>query len=35
MLESVNDVGMSNTPARLGIQATADVEEERVYEEAS
>jgi hypothetical protein len=35
MPESANEVGMSNTLARLGVQATADVEEERAYEEVS
>ena len=37
MPELVNEVRMSNSPARLGIQATIDVEEEeeRAYKEAS
>ena len=37
MPESANEVGISNSPARLGVQVTIDVEEEeeRAYEEAS
>ena len=37
MPELANEVGMLNSPARLGVQAIIDVkeEEERAYEEAS